>query len=103
MNNIVLGDNDDKRIQTLDGVIFYPYGIGSGIVSKAKLMRHPKIKEMDITINFDEVTGGDSQEHNPHWSRIPDDPYRILIAGRPVLGKTNAYQPDSQIYTVSFS
>ena len=90
MNKIALGDNDDNRIQTPDGVISYPYGIGSGIVSKAKLMRHPKIKEMNITINYDEVSGENSQEHNPHWSRIPDHPYRMLIAGGSVLGKTNA-------------
>ena len=42
-------------------------------------------------INFDEVTGVNTQEHNPHWSRIPDHPYRLLIVGRSYLGKTNTF------------
>ena len=40
--------------------------------------------------NFDYITKGDIKEHNPNWSEIPDHPHRILIAGGPGSGKTNA-------------
>ena len=29
--------------------------------------------------NFDDVTGETRQQHNQHWRRIPDHPFRILI------------------------
>lgn len=32
-------------------------------------------------INFENVTGGNTQEHNPRWLQIPDHPYSILIIG----------------------
>lgn len=32
-----------------------------------------------MIINFDEVTGENTQEHNLGWPQIPDHPYRILI------------------------
>ena len=41
-------------------------------------------------INFDEVTGENTQEHNPNWPKILDHPYRILIVGKSGSGKTNA-------------
>ena len=31
-------------------------------------------------INFDEVTKGNVTEHDLNWPKIPDHPYRILIA-----------------------
>ena len=50
MNKIALGAKDDERKQTPDGMISFPYGIGSGficsgIVCKVELMRHQKIKK----------------------------------------------------------
>ena len=51
-------------------------------------------------INFENVTGGNTQEHNPRWLQIPDHPYSILIIGGSGSGKTNArlilklYQPN---------
>ena len=42
-----------KKRETTDGVISNPYHIGSGIVCKENLMRHLKIKRLNITINFD--------------------------------------------------
>ena len=51
-------------------------------------------------INFDEVSRENGQEYNPHWSQIPNHPYRILIIGDSRSGKTNAllsliyHQPD---------
>ena len=35
---------------------------------------------INIIINFDEVTGENTQERNPRWPQIPDYRYRILIA-----------------------
>ena len=55
---------------------------------------------MNIVINLDEVTDWNRKEHNPRWARIPDHPYRIVIAGGFGSGKTNEllslirHQPD---------
>ena len=32
-------------------------------------------------INFDDLAGGNKQEHNPHQQQIPDHPHRVLIGG----------------------
>ena len=41
-------------------------------------------------INFDNYTNENKTEHSLKWPCIPDHPYRILIAGSSVSGKTNA-------------
>ena len=41
-------------------------------------------------INFGEYTNENKREHNPNWPYIPNHPYRILIIGGSVSGKTNA-------------
>ena len=41
-------------------------------------------------INFDDVTKGNINQHNPNWAEIPDHAYRILIVGGSESGKTNA-------------
>ena len=40
--------------------------------------------------NFDYIAKEDIKEHNLNWLEIPDHPYRILIVGSSVSGKTNA-------------
>ena len=40
--------------------------------------------------NFDDVIKDNIKEHNPNWPQIPNHPYRILIAGASVSGKTNS-------------
>ena len=40
-------------------------------------------------INYIEVTGGNTQECNLHWPRIPDHPFKILIVSSSGSGKTN--------------
>ena len=51
-------------------------------------------------INFYDVANKNTKEHNPNWPQIPDHPYRILIVGGSVSGKTNSWfnlinhQPD---------
>ena len=41
-------------------------------------------------INFDDCTNENIIEPNSKWQYIPDHPYRILIVGGSVSGKTNA-------------
>ena len=53
INKIAFSASDDNKRETTDGVISNPYHIGSGIVCKENLMRHLKIKRLNITINFD--------------------------------------------------
>ena len=40
-------------------------------------------------INLDIITNKNNKEHNKKWLYIPDHPYRILIIGGSVSGKTN--------------
>ena len=49
----------------------------------------PKNKKLNIMINFSEVTGQNTQEHNSYLPQIPDHSCRILVAGDSGLGKTN--------------
>ena len=51
VNKIAFSVNDDKRIKTPDGVISCLYSVGPGIVRKEELMRHPKMKKVNIIIN----------------------------------------------------
>ena len=53
---------------------------------QSRINETPKNNKVNVMINFDEVTGVNTQEHNPHWSLIPDHSYRIIIAGRSRLG-----------------
>ena len=39
--------------------------------------------------NFDYITKEDIKEHNPNYPEILEHPYRILIAGSSVFGKTS--------------
>ena len=41
-------------------------------------------------INSDDYTNENKTKDNPKWPYIPDHPYRILIIGGSVSGKTNA-------------
>ena len=40
-------------------------------------------------INFDDYTNENKTKHNSNWPYIPDHPYRIIIIGGSVSGKTN--------------
>ena len=77
---IALCANDSQRILIPDRVILYQYGVSPGILCKEKLKRHSKIKKLNIMINFNDIPGENTQEHNPHWWNIPQQPNRILIA-----------------------
>ena len=41
---IVLSSNDDKRLQTFDKNIPYPYGVNAGKVCKTELLEYQNIK-----------------------------------------------------------
>ena len=41
-------------------------------------------------INMDSITNETNKENNEKWPYIPDHPYKILIIGGSVSGKTNA-------------
>ena len=56
-------------------------------------------------INFDDVTKENIKELYTNWPQIPDHPYRVLIVGGSLSGKSNSlfnlltHQPDiDQIY-----
>ena len=40
-------------------------------------------------INLDSITNENNKKHNEKWLYIPDHPYRVLIIGGSVSGKTN--------------
>ena len=40
-------------------------------------------------INFDDVVMENIKKQNPNWPQIPNHPYRILIIGGSVSGKSN--------------
>ena len=41
-------------------------------------------------INFDDVKKEHIKKRNSNWPQIPNHPYRILIIGGSVSGKTNS-------------
>ena len=44
VNKIALNSNDDKRSQTFDKIISYPYGASTGKVCKTELLEYLNIK-----------------------------------------------------------
>ena len=61
--------------------------------------------DLKYIFNFNDYTNENKTEHNSKWLLVPDHPYRILIIGGSVSGKTNALlnsiknQPDvNKIY-----
>ena len=44
VNKIALSSNDDKRLQTFDGITSYPYGTVAGKVCKTELLSKVNIK-----------------------------------------------------------
>ena len=44
INKIALSSNDDKRLQTFDRIISYPYGINAGRVCKTEILNKLNIK-----------------------------------------------------------
>ena len=86
IKKIALSSNDNKRLQTFDKIISYPYGTKCWKNMQNRAARISKYK----VINFDDVTNKNETEHNPKWPYIPDDPYKIIKTGGPGLRKTDA-------------
>ena len=40
-------------------------------------------------INLDSIVNDKNEKHNEKWPHLPDHPYRILIIGGSLSGKTN--------------
>ena len=80
VNKIALSSNDDKRLQTFDGITTYPYGTNEMMKKQSQNIK---------MINFDDYVNENKTEHNKNWPYIPDHPYRILIIGGSGSGKTN--------------
>lgn len=57
VNKITLSANDDKRMQTPDGFLW--------LWVLSRIFRAHKNRKLNIIISFDEVTGENTQEHNP--------------------------------------
>ena len=56
-------------------------------------------------INYDDITKANISKQNLNWPRIPVYPYRVLIIGSSVSGKTNALlnlikQQDDDDYSI---
>ena len=50
INKIALGSNDDKRLQTFDGITTYPYGTNAFKVCKTELLEYLDIKWLILMI-----------------------------------------------------
>ena len=53
VNKIVLSSNDDKRLQTFDGITTYPYGANAFKVCESKMM--VKKKAIPITLYHNKI------------------------------------------------
>ena len=84
---IALNSNDDKRLQTFDGVTTYPYGINAFKECESEMLHKTRCNV--YMINFDDYINENKTEHNKNWPYTADHPYGILIIGGSGSGKTN--------------
>ena len=90
VNKIALSSNDDERLQTSDRMKTYPYGTNAFKVCEGEVLMLKRFILGNIKmINFDNYVNENKTKHNKNWPYIPDHPYRILIIGSSVSGKTN--------------
>ena len=57
---------------------------------QSRIDETPKNEKINLMINFDEVTGENTQEHNLRWPKNPNHRYRILIVGGLRSGEMNS-------------
>ena len=104
VNKIALSNNDDKRLQTFDGITTYPYGLNVLKVCESEMLMvkdlfFEKLQWNSVTtinikmISFHDYVNGiafneNKTEHNKNWLYIPDHPCRILTIGGSGSGKT---------------
>lgn len=59
-------------------------------MQKTKRNKTSENRELNMVLNFDEITGQNTKEHNPNWNQILHNPHRILIVHSSGSGQTNA-------------
>ena len=90
VNKVELSANDDKRLQTYDGITTYPHGTNAFKVCEGEMLNNKIFILWNIKmINFDNYVNENKTKHNKNWPYIPDHPYRTLIIGGSGSGKTN--------------
>ena len=100
INKIAVSSNDDKRLQTSDGIITYPYGTNAFKVCESEMLMVKNlffeklqwniISKINIKmINFDNYVNENEGKHNKNSPYVPYHPYRILIIGGSGSAKTN--------------
>ena len=87
-HEIALSSDDDKRMESIDSMETYTYGISKDLVSEKEGIKCSNIIKRYQKINFDDITKGNIEKCNRNWQQIPDHTYRILIIGDSGSGKT---------------
>ena len=88
-------------MQIINSIEIYACEINKNLVCKKEKIKCNNIIKNKKMFNFDYITKEDIKKHNPNWPKIPDHPYRILIAWGSGSGKTNAllnlinHEPDT--------
>lgn len=59
-------------------------------MQKTKRNKTSENRELNMVLNFDEITGQNTKEQNPNWNQILHHPHRILIVHSSGSGQTNA-------------
>lgn len=59
-------------------------------MQKTKRNKTSENRELNMVLNFDEITGQNAKEHNLNWNQILHHPHRILIVHSSGSGQTNA-------------
>ena len=95
VNKVAISNNDDKRIQTSNGIETYPYGTNAFKVCEIEMLNNKRFIVWNIKmINSDNYINENNGvalkiEYNKNLPYIPDHPYRILIIRGSGSGKTN--------------
>ena len=95
VNKIALSNNDDKRIQTSNGIEqTYPNGTNAFKVCEGEMLNDKRFILFKKMINFDNYVNENNgvalkNKHNKNWPYIPDHLYRILITGGSGSEQTN--------------
>ena len=82
VNKIALSSDDDKRLQTFDGIETYPYGTNMFKVCESEMLMVKDLFEKlwwnsvatinRKMINFDDYVNENKTSHNKNWPYIPD-------------------------------
>ena len=76
VKKVALSSDDDKRLQTFDGIETYPYGTTNEMLSVFESKENVLKIQM---INFDDYTNENKTEHNEYW---PYNELKLAIHSR---------------------